>query len=253
MGWREAIIAVLEERDEPMHYVEIADAIMTAGLKIDVGATPPASVNALLSTSLKNGEQTFERVSRGVYRLRDGSTTKFPAESVPDDDDTSSTDAGLVNAFGMYWRRDQVVWSPPALLGQQSTGAEPVDFAEQRGVYLLHDRRDVVYVGRSMKRGFGQRLLEHTVDRLNGRWDRFSWFGVHPVHEDGSLGNDDDLDFSVDLLIATMEALLIEGLEPPQNRKRGDDFRAVEFLQAENPELAKKRVAAMLDDLKRSI
>jgi hypothetical protein len=34
-----------------------------------------------------------------------------------------------------------------------------------------------------------------------------------------------------------MEALLIEGLEPPQNRRRGDDFRAVEYLQAEDREL----------------
>jgi hypothetical protein len=32
-----------------------------------------------------------------------------------------------------------------------------------------------------------------------------------------------------------MEAVLIEGLEPRQNRKRGDDFQAVEFLQVEDP------------------
>ncbi len=32
-------------------------------------------------------------------------------------------------------------------------------------------------------------------------------------------------------LIATLEALLIEGLEPPQNRRQGDGFNAVEFIQ----------------------
>jgi hypothetical protein len=39
----------------------------------------------------------------------------------------------------------------------------------------------------------------------------------------------------IEALIATMEAVLIEGLEPRQNRKRGDDFQAVEFLQVEDP------------------
>lgn len=41
-------------------------------------------------------------------------------------------------------------------------------------------------------------------------------------------------------IIVTLEALLIEGLEPRQNRKRGDAFRAVEYLQVEDPELVKK-------------
>ena len=47
-------------------------------------------------------------------------------------------------------------------------------------------------------------------------------------------------------LIATMEALLIESVEPPQNRRRGDDFRAVEFLQAEDPEIEITRMKALL-------
>jgi hypothetical protein len=41
-------------------------------------------------------------------------------------------------------------------------------------------------------------------------------------------------------LIATMEALLIEGLEPPQNRQRGEGFNAVEFIQVKDPEIEKK-------------
>jgi hypothetical protein len=52
------------------------------------------------------------------------------------------------------------------------------------------------------------------------------------------------------MLIVTMEALLIEGLEPRQNRKRGDDFRAVEFLQVEDPEIQKRRMVQMMDSLK---
>lgn len=59
----------------------------------------------------------------------------------------------------------------------------------------------------------------HTVDRLNGRWDRFSWFGIYAVAESGALDLNNDQTFGIPMLIATMEALLIEGLEPPQNRK----------------------------------
>jgi hypothetical protein len=55
------------------------------------------------------------------------------------------------------------------------------------------------------------------------------------------------------MLIATMEALLIEGLEPPQNRKRGDDFRAVEFLQVEDPEIQKDQIRQLMDDLKKKL
>jgi hypothetical protein len=46
-----------------------------------------------------------------------------------------------------------------------------------------------------------------------------------------------------------MEALLIEELEPPHNRRRGDDFRAVEYLQAEDPELERRRLSNLLDEI----
>jgi hypothetical protein len=37
-----------------------------------------------------------------------------------------------------------------------------------------------------------------------------------------------------------LEAILIEALEPRQNRKRGDDLSAVEYIQKEDPEIQKK-------------
>jgi hypothetical protein len=152
----------------------------------------------------------------------------------------------------MYWVRAKVLWSPatPKILGQQQPESTPVDFCGERGVYLLHDGRTVVYVGRATDQGLGVRLRTHTVDRMNGRWDRFSWFGVHPVvAESGKLKTDSVETFGLKMLIITMEALLIEGLEPPQNRKRGDDFKAVEFLQAPDPDV-KKPIYALIDELK---
>ena len=56
--------------------------------------------------------------------------------------------------------------------------------------------------------------------------------------------------FTMDLLIVTMEALLIEGLEPHQNGQRGDDFRAVEYLQVEDPSIEKNKIFALIDELK---
>jgi hypothetical protein len=46
-----------------------------------------------------------------------------------------------------------------------------------------------------------------------------------------------------------MEALLIESVEPSQNRRRGDEFRAVEFLQAEDPEIELNKMRALLGQM----
>jgi hypothetical protein len=91
------------------------------------------------------------------------------------------------------------------------------------------------------------------ADRLNGRWDRFSWFGVYPVSEAGALDTNAACTYNLEMLIVTMEALLIEGLEPPQNRKRGDDFRAVEFLQVEDPNIQKRQIMLLMDELKKKL
>ena len=99
----------------------------------------------------------------------------------------------------------------------------------------------VVYVGRSIDRPLGKRLFEHTVDRLGSRWNRFSWFGLLDVTNEGGL-RDVPLKASLAVLVATLEALLIEALEPPQNRKRGDDFSAIEYIQDVDPELKEREI-----------
>jgi hypothetical protein len=252
LAWREAIIEVLPKDGEPMHYTEIAEAIVAAGLRTEVGATPSASVASTISLSGQNerDRSPFVRVSRGYYALRQREDATPALTPQPDTED----ETGFVNAFGMFWRRDKVLWkATPQLLGQQQVGSEPVDFCQQKGVYLLYDGNKVVSVGRTTDQSLGVRLRQHTVDRLNGRWDRFSWFGIFSVQEDGDLSDAPPDAFNLDNLIATMEALLIEGLEPPQNRKRGDDFSAVEFLQVEDPELEKNQILQLMDGLKKKL
>jgi hypothetical protein len=44
-----------------------------------------------------------------------------------------------------------------------------------------------------------------------------------------------------------MEAVLIEALEPRQNRKRGDDLSGVEYIQKEDPEISRRLLKETLN------
>ena len=73
LTWREAIEKVLQSTDGAMHYKDIAEKIVSEGLRQNVGATPPATVSANLTTSIANeGEKSpFQKVGRGEYILRE--------------------------------------------------------------------------------------------------------------------------------------------------------------------------------------
>jgi len=257
MPWRKAIVKALQDSGEPMRYDEIAQVIIDKGYRVSVGATPAATVAAALSESMRKEPHTpFRKVDRGVYALVDGkSIPTEPTESEPDEAAEDARQMGLINAFGMYWSRDRVHWTNkmPRVLGVQQTGSAPVNFTGQAGVYLLHDGRAVVYVGKVGEPRMGQRLYEHTRDRLTSRWDRFSWFGVRAVRADGELGPMPSSDIAVVSLIATMEALLIEGLEPPQNRRQGDGFNAVEFIQETDPQIEQELKKGLLAEMSKKM
>ena len=101
---------------------------------------------------------------------------------------------------------------------------------------MYDENRVVVYVGQAAKQSIGQRLAQHTSDRLTGRWQRFSWFGIRPVAEDGKLGSVKAVTITPKQLISTLEALLIEALEPRQNRA-GSSYSGEEYIQANDPKL----------------
>jgi HB1, ASXL, restriction endonuclease HTH domain len=268
MQWSDAIQLVLKEHNEPMRYEAIAQEILDRGLR-EPTPTPAATVAATLSMSLQREgmNSPFVRVRRGVYALR--ATSGFPVgpqvhseavlagdpvvglDETTDDAAADAESMGLINAFGMFWRRDEVHWdrTTTRLLGIQQAGGIPVDFSAQAGVYLLYDANRIVYVGRVTGPRLGSRMWEHTRDRLTGRWDRFSWFGVRGVANDGGLGPLPGANIAVDSLISTMEALLIEGLEPPQNRRQGDGFNAVEFLQHPDPEVSRQQSLDLLNSM----
>lgn len=251
LTWRKAIEKVLSEAPGAVHYTELTDKIIEAGLRTKIGATPAGTVAVVLSDGInKDGAACpFQKVGRGLYiwKQRTGSTS--PAESarrIAEEQDEVQYE--IVSSFGMYWQRNGIEWrSSPKILGMQQIGAEPVDFSDQHGIYLLYDRREVIYVGRATDRPLGRRLYEHTLDRLSSRWDRFSWFGVLPVSDSGVLGQQNET-FQSSKLIPALEAILIETLEPRQNRRRGDDLSAVEYTQKEDPRIRKKVVEQVLKE-----
>ncbi len=250
-SWKEAIKKVLAESSTPLHYTEISEQILSRGYYETDGATPAATVNAQLASSIRHdGEKSpFIRVGKGIFALKNSlaavvTPTVSPKQKKPEalaESDVESSES-IIHSFGMYWQRDLVVWrNDPKMYGKQQALSKPVDFGKQKGIYILYDHHTVVYVGRSIDRPLGKRLFEHTVDRLGSRWNRFSWFGLLDVTQEGSL-RETALNTSLAALVATLEALLIEALEPPQNRKRGDDFSAIEYIQDIDPELKEREI-----------
>jgi hypothetical protein len=263
-SWKEAAIAVLQDATEPMTAQEIVQEIVERKLKTVLGATPWATVGAHMYASMKSEgtASPFLLPEKGRFALRTKDAP--PISSTPLSEiveqiaivNSKLSTKGFINALGMFWERSKVDWNGPQtkLLGMQSVG-KPVDFGSQRGIYLLHDTQGVLYVGKAHPGPISQRLWQHTFDRLGGRWTRFSWFGLYPAAEDGTLQTLAELPInSAEALVLTLEAILIEALEPRQNRKRGDtNFEDIEFLQAEDPKFELKRKLAFFEELKSGI
>ena len=115
---------------------------------------------------------------------------------------------------------------------------------------MLHGNRETIYVGQAIEQPLGQRLKNHITDRLSGRWDRFSWFGFHPVSDNGKLHSNTKFDnLSVQDLGNILEAILIESIEPRQNRKQGNLFSGIESLQVESPEIKKRKKEELIREL----
>ena len=261
LTWQKAIQQVLGASAGPLHYKEITERILADGLRENIGATPVATVSAQITQAIKKegSDAPYVRVAKGTYALAvkySDSTANAQApravqavEAAQDEVNDVDEQYAVFTAFGMFWRRESVEWSRnPKLLGMQQIGATPVDFNHQRGIYLLYDGREVIYVGRVTDRALGLRLYEHTLDRLSTRWNRFSWFGLVPVADSGCLGTMPG-SYESSKLVPALEAILVEALEPRQNRKRGDDLAEVEYVQLVDPAIEKRKLKAAMDQL----
>lgn len=263
MTWKEAIKKILEENKVgssyiPMHYRDITNKIIDENLVDSYGKTPARTVSMTLTTS----KGIFTRVDEGTYILSSSTKEKVKKENTnntkekklsPQKNVTTScvNHEKLVPSYGMYWMRDAINWeSVPKLLGVESTGASPIDLSEMRGIYMLYDGREVIYVGQAIDRPIIRRLLEHTKNRLATRWNRFSWFGLDGIRPDsGKIIKQSEV-FTTDLhsLANVLEGILIEGLEPRQNRKQGDNF-GFELYQEIDKDVLKDKLLSNLKKL----
>jgi hypothetical protein len=263
LKWKDAIAKILEEEKKALHYAEIADLISERGYRKSLGATPKDTVSSCLTTDIKSHKEKsiFVKVDRGIFILRkfldDGSQLLSEEESEIQtaekiyEQETPGENKKVINAFGIYWNRNLVYWkTTPELLGIQQTGATEVNFKDQRGIYLLYDNREIIYVGQAIEQTLGQRLKQHISDRLSGRWDRFSWFGFYSVSDKGHLLDRKKFEsLDIQVLADIIEAILIESIEPRQNRKQGNTLLGMEYLQKESSEIKKKKTEELIKEL----
>ena len=254
MGWQEAIMAVLQDADGPLKYDAITHIIGERGLRILTGATPATTVNSYLSSMTNPSHQWYDgrvqKVGRGVYQLAvPDDLEQEPEEDDIDDGELDESQNRIVGvpAFGLYWDKDKVHWNSGQILGRQTPESNPVNFADQQGVYLLHKDRSIAYVGRTIDSLY-RRLRSHSRDRKSVRWDRFSWFGFRDV--DGVTGQLLEMpsEATPTHLINILESVLIEALEPPVNGRRGD-YLGLQYEQVPDQDIAQRQTRAFLQNL----
>lgn len=253
MTWKDAIIKVLAEEGTPMHYADITKKIIENGYRnqTEMGNTPEMTVSAQLTTK----KNIFKKLGNGIFEL-------LPTNIIENEDHKNEINTEelidrqlierehIIKNFGMFWSRENVDWRNANLYGCQNGSSSCINFKDQVGIYLLHDHREVIYVGQAIKQPISKRLADHCKDRLNGRWNRFSWFGFYGISDNGHLITDDfhNTNFSIENVANALEAILIEGLEPRQNRKGGNDF-GYEFLQFIDPKIEKKKQREIIEKL----
>ena len=252
MSWEEATLFILREVNRPIHYSEIAEAILSRGLKTTVGKTPHFTVAGEISKLRSSGRVNIIKVEPGVYWLPDESG--IPAPEIPDEveEELDAIDVYqnlAIAAYGLHWERDKVDWSAKRILGYDINPdpEQAINFADQQGVYLLHNWQSVVYVGKTAarERGLFQRLYEHHRRHIwSGKWERFSWFGIRRVDESGAMVDVSD-SASPAVVTALMEAVLIETLGPSFNQQQGH-YMGTLYRQATDPNIARAQAETLL-------
>lgn len=259
MRWLEAIKKVLQDEKKALHYTEIAELISEKEYRKSVGATPANTVNAYINTDIKDKKEKspFAKVDKGEYILRQflDEQEEF-VDSGEGETQEKVEREQIIEAFGIYWDRDKILWkTTPDIIGVQQIGATHVNFSSQVGIYLLHDGRETIYVGQAIEQPIGKRLYQHTMDRFRGRWDRFSWYGFYSVSDDAKIDTSKTSlnEITLSELANTLKAVLIESMEPRQNRKKGNTLSGIEYLQFEDPGIRKKRTKQILKELSEKI
>lgn len=226
-SWLNEAERVLREFGRPMHYVELTQAILDQGRIQSQGATPAKTLGALI---YRDGGDRFVKVDRAMYALR--SSLDLKSVELNTEDDSHGSPRSVIKAFGVHWDRDIIDWEqPPHILGRQVRQSDPVCLDAQVGVYLLLKSDKVIYAGQTT--ALFERLKDHRRNRFALRWDRFSWFGLREVRDDGSL-SPVQANYDSESVVDALEGVLMETFEPYQNRRAPQNFDGIEFEQVDS-------------------
>lgn len=248
MTWSDAVLQILGEATEPMACSDIAEAILGRGLKTTVGKTPSDTVAGIISRMRSGATHNIVKTRPGFFQLSVQVDT--PPVDEPDElDVTDAVDNLAVAAYGLHWEREKVDWSARRLLGYDidPNPAQAIDFADQQGVYLLHSWQSVVYVGKTTAKAdglFNRLRWHHQRQAWSGKWERFSWFGIRRVDENGEMADGPDT-ATKDVVSALMEAVLIETLRPSFNQNQGN-YMGTLYRQTIDPNIATEQARTLL-------
>ncbi|WP_156332751.1 GIY-YIG nuclease family protein [Chelatococcus sp. CO-6] len=166
----------------------------------------------------------------------------------------------FIKFYGLFWRKDAVDWDRRQLLGQpqgwlgKGNKRSNIDleriqmnFYRQKGVYILYsDALQPVYAGQAGLtrknstggQSIGDRLYAHSRGVYRNGWSLFSWFGFLETERLPLTCMSDEQrqkpvwtmptglpsapDATLNTLLASFEAILIEGFTPRFNARRGD-------------------------------
>ena len=151
-----------------------------------------------------------------------------------------------IKAYGIHWRLDWIevdnFWMYGFKPKSDKWGNLPdPQFIINRcsAVYMLQDQdRQTLYVGQA--KDLGNRLYAHTKNHNMGRWTHFSWFSIEepeeysgkPEETGKSDPEEEGASLDSDLSLNNLEALLIEAIDPPLNRKSGSwSQAATQYIQ----------------------
>lgn len=230
LSWKDAVLEILKENKEAVHYTEIAKQIEEKKYRTSLGATPHIAVNTALQALLKEGKVCQYEEERGSYILKAYKKEYLKGNPIEPVIDT------MIGAFGRFWKREKVEWknnNKTKLMGNQGKGSTLIDFSEEIGIYLLHRGYEIVYVGQATDQTIVSRLCQHTKDNKANKWDAFSWFGFYNVNEKSGKVNTSCKSIKMDIhkVADTLEALLIESIEPRFNMRSGNNFSDKEYQQ----------------------
>ena len=158
----------------------------------------------------------------------------------------------IVRAFGLFWSVTSVDWDNRVMSGVDDEDAptKTTNAWKQSGVYCLYNEYVPIYVGKAENGNLGDRINAHRSDRLAGRWDCFSWFGVHIVNADGALRDFDTRLTEREEIIKSLEAFALIAFDPRLNRRHESLPEAEEFIQkADKP----KAIRTLVEEIHKKV